>query len=98
MKYRKHNEQSIKEIIGEFFESNHMKGKLTEINIINNWEKIVGKLIANNTTKMYFSKGKLYLHIESPPLRTELKYSRTKIVELVNKEAGEELIEDVVVR
>ncbi len=95
---RKSNEQSIKDVINDLFESNHMKGKLAEINIINNWEKLVGNLIAKNTSKIYFNKGKLYLHIDSAPLRNELNYSRSKIVELVNKEAGVELIDDVVVR
>jgi hypothetical protein len=96
--YRKSNEQTLKEVINDFLESNHMKGKLKEINIINNWEKLVGVLIAKNTTKIYFHKGKLHLHIESPPLRQELTYTRSKIVELVNREAGEELIDDVVIR
>lgn len=98
MAKRHSNEQSIKEVISEFLESNHMKGKLTEINIINNWEKLMGKLIAKNTTKIYFGKGKLFIHVESPALRNELHYSRSKIVDLVNREAGEELIDDVVVR
>ena len=95
---RKSNEQSIKEVISDFIQSNHMKNKLAEINIINNWEKIVGVLIAKNTTKIYFYKSKLFLHIESAPLRNELNYSRSKILELINKEAGEELIDEVVVR
>ena len=95
---RKSNEQSIKDVISDFFKSNHMKNKLIEINIINNWEKIVGVLIAKNTTKIYFFKKKLFIHIESAPLRNELNYSRAKIMELINKEAGEELIDEVVVR
>jgi len=95
---RKSNEQSIKDVISDFIQSNHMKNKLIEINIINNWGKIVGDLIAKNTTKIYFYKSKLFIHIESAPLRNELNYSKSKILELVNKEAGEELIDEVVVR
>jgi hypothetical protein len=95
---RTSNEQTLKEVIGELFETNHMSGKLKEINVINNWEKLVGTLIAKNTNKIYIHQGKLFLHIESPPLRTELAYSKSKLIELVNKEAGEELIDDVVIR
>jgi hypothetical protein len=97
-KPRNTNEQSIKDVISELFDSNHMGGKLKEINLVNNWEKIVGKLIAKNTQKIYIHQGKLFLHIESAPLRTELTYSKSKIIDLVNKEAGEELIDDVVIR
>lgn len=95
---RKDNDQTLKEAIQDFLKSENMDGKLTEINIINNWEKIVGKLIAGQTSKMYFHDGKLHLQITSAPLRQELNYQRFKLVELVNKEARRELIKDVVVR
>lgn len=95
---RKDNDQTLKEAIGDFLKSENMDGKLAEVNIINNWEKIVGRLIASQTNKMWFHEGKLHLQIESPALRQELNYQRFKIVELVNKEAGTELIKDVAVR
>jgi hypothetical protein len=95
---RKSNDQTLKEAIGDFFKSEKMDGKLMEIKVINNWEKIVGKLIASQTNKIYFFDGKLHLQIESPALRQELNYQRFKIVELVNNEVGVELIKDVVVR
>lgn len=95
---RKSNDQTLKEAIGDFLRSENMDGKLMEINIINNWEKIVGKLIASQTNKIYFHEGKLHLQIESPALRQELNYQRFKIADLVNREAGTELVKDVVVR
>jgi hypothetical protein len=98
MNKRRDNDQTLKEAIGDFFKSERMDGKLAEVNIMNNWEKIVGKLIAGQTNKIYFYDHKLHLQIESAPLRQELIYQRFKIVELVNKEAGMDLIKDVVVR
>ena len=97
-KKKRDNDQTLKEAIGDFLKSEKMDGKLAEVNIVNQWEKIVGKLIASQTTKMSFFEHKLFLTIESAPLRQELNYQRFKIVELVNKEAGFELIKDVVVR
>ena len=95
---RRSNEQSIKEVINELIEGNHMKVKLAEVTVINNWENLVGKLIAKQTDKIYFSKGKLIIHIASAPLRNELNYTRSKIVQIVNDFARLKLIEDVVVR
>lgn len=97
-KQRSTNEQTLKDVISELFENNHMGGKLKEIQIINNWEKLVGNLIAKNTSKIYFHHGKLFLQIDSAPLRSELSYSKAKIIELVNAEAKETLIDDVVIR
>ena len=98
MRRKKDNDQTLKEAIGDFLKSENMDGKLAEVNIINNWEKIAGKMIAAETKKIYFFDGKLNLQIESAALRQELNYQRFKIVELVNKEAGRDLISDVVVR
>jgi predicted nucleic acid-binding Zn ribbon protein len=97
-KPRNTNEQSIKDVISELFASNKMDTKLKEIKIINSWEKLVGNLIAKNTEKIYFSGGKLFLQVTSAPLRTELTYSKRKLIEVVNTEAGEKLIDDVVIR
>jgi hypothetical protein len=97
-KPRNTNEQSIKDVISELFAANHMDTKLKEIQIINSWEKLVGNLIAKNTDKIYFNGGKLFLHLSSAPLRTELTYSKSKLIEVVNTEAGEKLIDDVVIR
>lgn len=95
---RKSNEQSIREVISDLFEHNHMKGKLAEVDVIANWEKIVGPLIAKQTEKIWFYRGKLFLQISSPALRQELNYSRSRLVELVNQYAGMEMIEDVSIK
>lgn len=95
---RKSNEQTIQEVIRELMDAKPMKSKMTEINLVNNWEKLVGAMIAKQTQKIILSNGKLYLQIESPALKHELTYSRSKIVELVNQFAGEDLIDEVIIR
>jgi hypothetical protein len=95
---RKSNEQTIQEVLKELVDSKPMKSKLTEVNLVNAWEQLVGPLIAKHTKKIYLSKGKLFLHIESPALKNELTYSRGKLIELVNQFAGEALIDEVIIR
>ena len=68
------------------------------MNIINSWERLVGALIAKNTQEISFKKGILYLKIESNALRNELTYQRGKIMAIVNTEANQQLIIDVVIR
>ncbi len=97
-KVRTSNEQTIKEVISDWMEGTTVKSKLAEVNVINAWENLVGNIIARNTQKIFFKNGKLFLEIESPPLRQELSYSKSKLIEIVNKFVGEEFITDVVVR
>jgi hypothetical protein len=43
-------------------------------------------------------KNVLYLSIISAPLKQELSYSKDKIKAMINRELGEEYLEDVVIR
>lgn len=92
------NEQTIKDVINNLLGEYHIKEKLSEVNIVQSWERLMGKLIAKNTTKIYIKSKKLFIHLESPALRQELLYSKTRIIEIINKEAATELIHEVVIR
>lgn len=90
------NEQTIKEAILEFLKVSQLSAKVAEQKIINGWEKLVGKMIAKHTKEITIRNGKLFLHIDSAPLKQELFYSRDKIIKLLNEEASEEVIKEIV--
>jgi hypothetical protein len=95
---KKSHEHTLKNAISDFLNDQHLDNKLAELNIINNWEKLVGTMIAKNTTEIKFRGTILYLKIESNALRNELMYQRGKIMALVNTEANQQLITDVNIR
>ena len=68
------------------------------MDIVQQWEKLMGKLIAKNTQKLYIKDKKLFLHIESSALKQELTYSKSKIIEIINNESGTDLIHEVIIR
>ena len=92
------NEQSLKNAIGTFLKSTRLAGKLAEQKIIDGWEARMGKMIAKHTKEISIHEKKLFLHIDSAPLRQELFYSREKIVKMLNEEAGEEVIREIVLK
>lgn len=93
---RKANEQSLKEVIDEMLKAYKLDGRLSEVRLINSWEKVVGKMIARHTKDLYISRRKLYITLDSAALRDELSYARTKILNMLNEEAGTEVIEEVI--
>ena len=95
---RKSNEQSIKDVISEMLSYYQIKDKLAEVDIVQQWEKLMGKLIAKNTQKIYIKDKKLFLYIESSALKQELTYSKSKIIDIINKESGTSLIHEVIIR
>lgn len=92
------NEQSLKSAITEFLKVSRLSGKLAEQKIIDGWEKIMGKMIARHTKQISISNKKLFLQLDSAPLKQELFYSREKIIKMLNEEAGENIIEEVIFR
>ena len=92
------NEQSIKSAIGEFLKSSRLSGKLAEQRVIDGWEKLMGKMIAKHTKQISIQNKKLYLQLDSAPLKQELFYSREKLIKTLNEEAGEEVIREIVFR
>ena len=92
------NEYTLKEAINKLLETYRLKGKLSEVNIIERWETMMGKMIAKHTTNIYLKDRKLFLTIDSAPLRHELTFAKEKIIEILNREMGEEVIEEVVIR
>lgn len=96
MTIKKQNEQSLGEAIKEMIEAFRIGSKLSEARMLDSWEKIVGPMIAKHTVQLKVSKRKLYVKLDSAALRNELIYAREKIKKMLNKEAGEELIDEVV--
>ena len=92
------NEQPLKDAIGEFLKVSRLSGKLAEQKVIDGWEKLMGKMIAKHTRQISISNKKLFLYLDSAPLKQELFYSREKLIKILNDEAGEEVIEEIVFR
>lgn len=62
------------------------------------WEKIMGKTISNYTDKIEIINSTLFIYTSVAPLKHELTYQKSKIVERVNEELGEKVILEVVVK
>ncbi|GAB1449368.1 MAG: DUF721 domain-containing protein [Bacteroidetes bacterium] len=95
---RQNNEQPLKDLIQGFLKDNKLGKQLKEANLISDWEKIAGPLISRHTRKMYVNQGKLYLYMDSAPLKQELHYQRSQLLSLVNEYFGDAYVDEVIVR
>jgi predicted nucleic acid-binding Zn ribbon protein len=85
--------QALDKMISEF----GLKNKLDESRIVEMWAGLLGKTIARYTSAISLKDGKLYIKVESAPLKQELNYSREKIKDLFNKELAGPVVKDVVI-
>jgi predicted nucleic acid-binding Zn ribbon protein len=93
---RKAETTPLKDAIDELLKVYQLKGKSEETYLITSWRQLMGNAIANRTTKIYIQDNKLFLQINSAPLKNELMMAKAKILDILNKEVETLKIEDVI--
>ena len=89
-------EATLKESINELLEVYRLRGKFKETHVITAWERMMGAPIASRTHRIYIKDRRLYVSLTSAPLKHQLNMAKTKIVEMLNRDAGEQVIDEVV--
>lgn len=74
----------------------HLGKKLLQYEVVNEWEKIVGKKIASVTTVEKVVDGKLIVRVNSSAWRNELSFLKREIIKKINKKFMEEIITDII--
>ncbi len=92
------SEFHIGDAIKGFLHKSHLKNGIRAVQIEEIWEKLMGKTIARYTDKIQIINQKLFITTSVGPLKNELLYQKTQIVERVNEAFGENVISEVVIQ
>ena len=95
---KKHNDQPIKDILKQLIQQNKWSDKVNEKRLLQCWEELLGKTIAKYTKQISLRNKKLYIEVDSAPLKNELVYSRNQMIQLINTKFGEGVVEEIIVR
>jgi predicted nucleic acid-binding Zn ribbon protein len=90
------NDRPLKDVILEFLRKYRLEQHLEETRLAGDWEKVAGKLIASHTGNVRVRDGVLFVRVDSAALRQELQYRKEKLIGLLNKQAGKNLVKDIV--
>ncbi|GGF02828.1 DUF721 domain-containing protein [Hymenobacter cavernae] len=86
----------LKDGITALLKAYRLQGKLNEVTVVSSWERIMGKAVALKTQEVYVSNHKLFVRLSSAPLKHELVMAKTRVVEIINAEIGEQVIQEVI--
>ena len=86
------------EALQQFLNKSKLKTGVQAMQIEDVWEKIMGKTVAKYTDKLQIVGTTLFVSTAVAPLKNELLFQKEKIMEMVNKELGEKVIKDVVIK
>jgi predicted nucleic acid-binding Zn ribbon protein len=94
--YRKSTATPLKEAIEEVLKLYRLDDKMHEAKVIQAWEKVVGAMIVKHTERLNIRDRILFVKVNSSAVRNELLYVRKKILVSLNREAGGNVIDDIV--
>ncbi len=95
---KRHNDQPLKDVLREMVEAYRLKPKLHQTKVRSMWEDLMGPSISRYTRDLYLRRKKLYVNLNSAPLRQELSLGKEKIRKIFNEALGEDYIEEVIIR
>lgn len=95
---RKSTDQTIGKAIEDWLKESKLDTAFHEKTLIGRWPEVMGPMVASRTTKLYIHNKVLFVSVESASLRQELVQSRHKIIQLLNEDAGAEVITGLVIR
>jgi hypothetical protein len=92
---RRTNEVTLGAAIQSVLTELNLRHGVNEVRIEAMWDSVMGRSVSRHTTNINLKGDRLYVTVDSAPLRNELFYSRTKIKEVINQELGVDVIKDV---
>ena len=93
---KKHNDQPIQDILKGMMKKGPLTSGYYDTQVKLIWNNKLGKLLTNQTVKIYLNKGVIYLKLNSAPLRKELFMGKEQLIKQFNEELGENLVKDMI--
>ena len=93
---RKSNTESLGNILKQFVQENRLERKLSEVDIIDSWQEIMGRTVASYTRDLRITNGILFVRTSSPILRNELLMMKSEIIRRMNEHAGSPVIHQII--
>ena len=90
--------KSLKNALSSFFKESKLESKFLETKIPTIWKEEVGVYINERTTKIFAKNNTVFVYISSAPLKQEMMHNRDKIIILLNKRLGSEVIKELIIK
>ncbi len=94
---KRQDPKQIGDIIRQALENDNSAASLNEQKISYLWPEIVGPGINRYTTRRFVESGVLHVYISSAALKNELQFMRSHLIASLNKAAGADVINNIII-
>ncbi|NCW12305.1 MAG: DUF721 domain-containing protein [Chitinophagia bacterium] len=82
----------------DFVQNSKLKNGIRAAQIEEVWAEIMGVTVAKYTDKIYIFNQKLFIETNIGPLKNELGFQKTQIIQRVNEKMGDQVITEVIIK
>jgi hypothetical protein len=82
----------------DFVQNSKLKNGIRAAQIEEVWSEIMGVTVAKYTDKIYIFNQKLFIETTIGPLKNELGFQKSQIIQRVNEKMGENVITEVIIK
>lgn len=94
--YKKGEFQSVGQALRDMLNSYKLTNKYDEANLIDSWERLVGKPIAKRTKKIHIKNKVLFVEFDSPTMRHDFSLHKAEVLKMFKNEFGDGIITEIV--
>lgn len=87
--------KQISSIIDEAMSRAGLTDTLNEQRASAAWIDVVGPSINRYTSRRYIDRGILHVYITSAPLKNELMFNRSKLIDALNRAVGTDVVKEI---
>ena len=88
----------IGEAIRRLLEKSRLRDGLQAARIEEIWEQIMGKTVAQYTSRIQLVQHKLFIETPVAPLKQELMYQKPLIISRINEAFGTVVVKEVIIK
>lgn len=93
---RKKEAAPLEAAFNELLKAYRLEDKFREKQLISSWGEIVGRTISDRTTSVFIKDKKLFVKLNSGPVKKELMLNRSKVLVLIDEKVGKGVVEELI--
>ena len=91
-------ELPLKSLLQSWFDKHEIPADFNAAEVIAAWEELTGDLVKKLTKKIFVEKKTLYVHVNSPALKTELMMIRGELCEKLNARLSGSRVKAIIIK
>jgi len=95
---RKSNQQSIGIVIKKLLKNQKLEGRLKELDVLELSKELLGENLMKYINDLSIKNGKLIIKVRSAAVRNELSYQKSEIIKKINKQVGNKILQEIILK